>query len=214
MLLVMQQPMASGLAAPMPGVVSPVRAMASFGWALRRLWSIGEEYATASTLLHQGLSLERDVAIRPSGQRGNGVFARRDLPVSTMVGWYTGAIVTESDLARRTEEDVGYNGAYAMRLCDTDPPAPAGEGWLIDGEDARTASWTRYINHSVRRQNVAAYYLTPKPGLPSHCGAIYLEVTMPIRAEQELFLDYGQAYWDDRVQFFEKPLQRLAIDYL
>lgn len=205
--------LAAGVVTPTVGVVAPLRAVASFGWALRRMWSIGEEYATTSTVLLPGLSLERDVVIQPSGQRGNGVFARRDLPVSTLVGWYTGAIITESDQERRAEEDAAYSGAYVMRLCDTDIPAPVGEGWLIDGEDERTSSWTRYINHSVRRQNVAAYYLTPRSGLPARCGAIYLEVTRPIRAGQELFLDYGQAYWDDRVPFFESPLQRLAIDY-
>jgi SET domain-containing protein len=213
LLLALAQASAAGVVTPTVSAVAPLRSIASFGWALRRVWSISEEYATTSTVLLPGLSLERDVAIRPSGRCGNGVFARRDLPASTLVGWYTGAIVAEADQERREEEDKTYTGAYIMRLCDTSP-AEAGEGWLIDGEDARMSSWTRYINHSVRRQNVAAYYLTPRAGLPARCGAIYLEAIKPIREGQELFLDYGQAYWNARVPFLQSPLQRLAIDYL
>ena len=30
-------------------------------------------------------------------------------------------------------------------------------GWVVDGEDPERSSWSRYVNHSMRRQNCHAF---------------------------------------------------------
>ena len=202
---------------PVAGVTSaiaPARAIASLGWAARRAWTIDPDFATIGQVLLLGLSLGRDVVIRPAGARGNGVFALRDLEPYTLVGWYTGTILSEAEQREKVYSDPAYSGDYIMTLGVSDNPDPEGQGWLIDGEDAQTAGWTRYINHSVRNQNVGAFFLAPRPQLPPKFGAIYIEVTKPIKAGEELLLDYGKEYWDDRVPMVFRPLQRITIDYL
>jgi len=194
--------------------IAPARSIASIGWALRRAVTIDPSYCSTANALGMGLGLDKDVAICPAGVRGYGVFALRDLQPGTMVGWYTGRLISD------TEHEVllkvpGYSAEYIMRIADPDRPAGDGqEGWMIDGEDAQTASWTRYINHSVRKRNVESFYLRPRQDFPSHFGALYIEVVAAVRAGDELLLNYGKEYWDDRAPLYQNPALRFRIDNL
>lgn len=167
------------------------------------------------------LVLERDVMLRESAGRGTGVFAKVDIPAGTMVNRYWGA------LRRRVAQDAATDawltsGLYALSL---------GDEWVVDSEDAGSSSWARYINHSVRLQNVQAVYVDPPRWLQSTLPspyAIWLEASRDIAAGEELRCDYGEEYWDAQTALVPLPLdkgtplyqlnarlnpRRVAIDY-
>lgn len=154
-------------------------------------------------LLHStvgpGLRVGTDIEIRPSPGRGSGAFALRDIPALTYIGRYCGEVYTESQF-REVQAAGRTSGDYAFG---------AGEGIVVDAEDPTRSSWLRYINHSVRCENVMSNTLHMY-GKPT--GLVYMYSIRDIPAGQEIFADYGREYWDGRLP----PLspKRIKVDYL
>lgn len=154
-------------------------------YALRRLSSLDTTVYPIGRVLGNGLAIGRDVAVRAAGSKGQGVFATRVLPPGTLIGWYTGEVLSNAEYLRRREAGL-TTGDYAIAL---------GASWTIDADDAETSSWLRYINHSSRRANAASFYAPPRRGLEARHGATFFEVTKRVAVGEELLVDYGQDYW-------------------
>jgi hypothetical protein len=121
--------------------------------------------------------LGRDVAIQPSPNKGMGAFALRDLDQGEILGRYTGRIYQDpQDYFRRTGRN-GFVSDYTLML---------GSGLLIDAEDPKVSNWPRYINHSVRKANCAAFDLSDSIDI------LYFEVTKPVAKGEELLFNYGK----------------------
>ena len=121
----------------------------------------------------------------------------RDIPVETVVARDSGQLYSLPEFEQALAEET-TTGDYAFGLSVAGIP-----GWIIDGENPETSSWSRYVNHSLRRQNCHAF---PGPGY------IYLEATQDIAAGDELFFNYGDEYWEDRAP--SDSLRRIVIDLL
>ena len=144
------------------------------------------------------LQLGRDVEVRPSGgNKGLGVFARTDLAAGALLGRYAGNYYADDEEYQQATGAGATSGDYVIKMAS---------GRLIDAEDPSTSSWTRYINHSVRKANAAAYDLS------GSLDILFLEATKPIAAGEEILFDYGAGYWDSR--FLPLDPRRLVVDYL
>ena len=70
------------------------------------------------------LRLNRDVEVRPSFGKGQGVFAMRDIPVGTVVARYNGKLYSLPEFEQALIDE-STSGDYAFQLIP---------GWVIDGE--------------------------------------------------------------------------------
>ena len=85
---------------------------------------------------------------------------------------------------------------------------------LPPSHSPKESSVTRYINHSLRRQNCRATDIYAPLSLFGRdyrlpLGVVFVKATRPIAQGDELFMDYGSTYWDSRVT----GPQRLVVDY-
>ena len=146
------------------------------------------------------LALGDDVVIGESNGRGSGIFAERDLLPGEILGRYSGKLLSEAQYQAAWAAGE-TSGDYAFELGDSE--------WLVDGEDAATSSWLRYVNHSVRRANCEAIPCN----LFGETYAIYLQTMQPIARGDECFFDYGSGYWDRELGSSNKlTWQRFKID--
>jgi SET domain-containing protein len=160
----------------------PVRAAADILWAI--------------ALRQDGvrpLELGRDVEVRPSAGKGLGVFALRRIPAGKLIARYDGAYRTVANQVKATGSIT--SGMYSWTLeneCGR-------SGWCVDADDPKSSGWARYINHSLRRENLLAQSLYPPEWaaafLPSPL-AIWFESIKDIDAGEELLYDYTASYWD------------------
>ena len=134
--------------------------------------------------------------LRPTPKSDAGAIGR-DIPVETVVARYSGQLYSLPEFEQALVEET-TTGDYAFGLSVAGIP-----GWIIDGENPETSSWSRYVNHSLRRQNCHAF-----PGN----GFIYLEAIQDIAAGDELFFNYGDDYWEDRAP--SDSQRRIVIDLL
>lgn len=110
--------------------------------------------------------------VRHSNVHGHGVFAARALPSGALVGLYAGRRYSARE-ARTVECDHGLT--YLFRLSD---------GTLIDGAQGGNA--TRHLNHACE-PNCAAFEADTDDGQLT----VRIETIRPVRAGEELFLDYA-----------------------
>ena len=180
----------------------PQRLAVDIAWSLVRLRT-GVREASVGT----------DVEIREAdGGKGLGVYALRPLEPVACLTRYTG-----EHRSRERHDAVCASGksssSYAIGL---------GKNWVVDAEDARTSGWARYINHSLRAQNcifVPCGLDSIAPGILPPADepfCVYVQVSRPIAEGEELLLDYGGNYWDERVprEGVLGVLRRLKIDYV
>lgn len=170
--------------------IEPVRWASDVAWATSCLISSRTE-----------LALGRDVEVRPSGGKGQGVFALKPIGKGQLIGRYQGIVRSDYDYSVAYEHGL-TSGAYIMTLGDT---------WVLDGDDEERSAWTRFVNHSKRKANCASYMLTISP-LEQRLNCVYFEATRDIASGEEILVDYGEEYWDSRIGRWS--LNRLAIDYL
>lgn len=105
---------------------------------------------------------------------GLGLFTRCAIGVEETIGYYTGEWITYEELA-------------AGRFAGSDYLLGLTSRYLIAGEGPK-ANFTRYINHS-REPNL---YLT----VSTRWKSARFETVRAIAAGEELFFDYGEAYWE------------------
>ena len=120
--------------------------------------------------------------------------------------------------AGRHARGVGVTGQYVF---NAGPCPQTGRAVLLDAEDPMHANWTRFLNHSARRPNLAVEYgradggdscdarggtsLT-EGGLPSTASAdampmVRFVVSRRIAEGEEMLFDYGEGFELDVLDF-------------
>ena len=153
-------------------------------------------------------SLGSDVEVSAStpASRGLGLFAQRSMEPNELIGPYTGLIASQTDYIKARIQ-YQTSGAYAVAV-----KSPfVGKNFYVDAEPCDARCVTSFINHSKRRQNCEFTEMQVAPWLPA---VPFVRVTRPVAAGSELFVDYGDKYWDD-VPGLDAPwsIQRLIVDY-
>jgi len=111
---------------------------------------------------------------------GFGVFAKKNIKKDAMVGEYTGILRNYS-----IKPDSKYAFAY--------PTIQIGEikydDLVVDANEA--GNITRFINHSIEHKNVEHTIVYDNKG-----RHIVFYASRNIKAGEQLFIDYGEEYWD------------------
>ena len=177
-----------------------------------RLWLASWTIGTLGKLLGPPASVTvgDGVEIRAAGGKGLGAFVTRALPAGAYLSPYTGTLMHLDDAtAAKLRGDT--SGDYHARLNGW-----FGEALVVDAED-EASGWPRYINHSRRRANCENFELRKPVAIgPRRLGlplGLYVQLRRDVAAGEELLVDYGDDYWDDRGL---RPLdpRRIAVDYL
>ena len=184
------------------------------------------ELSTQLALLGEPcVELGKDVILADSPGRGKGVFAARPIEEGTLLTPYFGPIKHFEDIID------AENNCYMFDL--------GTGGYVVDGSDPERSSWGRYFNHSRRRQNCHAELVESKvlssalfgrllfggarrrsstgseeatavgAGATTTTGII-IRASRRIEIGEELFIDYGDEYWEGLVP---NPIARLKIHY-
>ena len=123
------------------------------------------------------LANDEGIIIKQSSipEAGKGVFTTRDIDEGVTIGEYKG---------ERTEySKMSENGKYAWKLQN---------GKIIDAADVKKSNWLRYINdHRSEEGNNLSMY--------EHDNCVYYKTIKPIKKGSELFVSYGEKYWENRV---------------
>lgn len=135
------------------------------------------------------LTIGRDVELRETPSRGIGVFALRTLPADTFVCRYSAEVRNTYDQEVAARAGL-TTGDFAMAL--------QGDDWYLDAENPKRSNFARFLNHSVRRCNVAIGETAMPPwvgGLgtlvPTAPFAKWFYTIREIKAGEELCIDYG-----------------------
>ena len=104
---------------------------------------------------------------------GLGLFALRPIPAGTRIVEYTGPLVSNEEVKRRTK------GKYFFGV---------NSKWSIDGSPRSNTA--RYINHSCRA-NCDAVVSKRR---------VWIWSRRAIKAGEELSYDYGKEYFDDHIK--------------
>ena len=130
-----------------------------------------------------GCRLGTDVEVRPSGKKGNGLFAMRSIEEGSVIGRYNGELLTDEQYEVRLQESDDGEGMYVMGL---------GNGYVIDGEDPSKSTFVRYMNHSRRRANCRAEEVVDTD-VSGPFAAVAVMAERDIAAGEELLFDCEHA---------------------
>ena len=110
---------------------------------------------------------------------GYGVFANRDLAPNSVLGQYTGVVLS------RTDKELLSGGNLPCFVAQVDNDT------FLDAQDPRTSSFARYINHPGPHQHENVHFI-------AHDGAVYVVTTSDVSTGQQLFTDYGPTFdWSE-----------------
>ena len=129
--------------------------------------------------------VEREmIEMKPSGipGAGTGVFAKKDIPVNTDLGFYRGQHLTDEEFQTKFS-DAGL-GTYVLTL---DEPSDSNKKFYVDG--LKKGNWTSRINSpkgTANKVNIVFYT----------DGRVVSKRN--IKAGEELFVGYGPKYWNNR----------------
>lgn len=104
-----------------------------------------------------------------------GLFANEAIQPGDTIGHYTGFILTDDEV----EQEPHCDSHYILWVC---------RDHNIVGEGPE-ASYTRYINHAAEPN---AEFVVSTRWKKARIAAI-----KPIRAGEEIFVDYGPYFWED-----------------
>jgi SET domain-containing protein len=127
---------------------------------------IGRVYTGAD--ISEGNSMRR-VIVRRSSIHGKGVFAMRSLGAGERVFEYKGELTSWREAVRRHRRDGIEGHTFLFGLSD---------GRVIDG--SRGGNSARWLNHAC----------APNCETIEDAGRIYIYTLRPIRAGEELFIEY------------------------
>jgi hypothetical protein len=119
---------------------------------------------------------EYTIATSTIPNAGNGAFANIFLKKGTVLGNYKGKRLSKQQYDRLKDQ------SYVWELSSRYGPI------YIDGKNPKVSNWLRFLNDSRdRRLNVEPY---------QYRGDIYYRTTKNIKPGTELFISYGDEYWD------------------
>ena len=117
---------------------------------------------------------------------GYGVFAAGPIGEAEFIGEYTGVVQPESAATGGKERDGGYESDYSWYYLD---PVPSGPALEINGR--WEGNELRFVNHGPV-PNVAVEHT-----LHEGQWVIFFRAACDIAPDEQLFIDYGEAYWED-----------------
>jgi SET domain-containing protein len=110
-------------------------------------------------------------------QAGKGLFAAKDIPKGTKLGYYAGVYMNER----------GYD-----KLNNQDYVWEVSRDKYVDAKPCPRAT-LRYINSKMPKKGTKrSFNVEPY----TYKGKLWYRTTKPIKAGDELFIDYGEYYWD------------------
>ena len=119
---------------------------------------------------------EYTIATSTIPNAGNGAFANIYLPKGTVLGYYKGKRLTLAQYERLADD------SYVWEL--SSPYGPV----YVDGKNPKLSNWLRFLNDSRdRRINVEPYQSR---------GNIYYRTIKHIKPGEEMFISYGDYYWE------------------
>ena len=111
---------------------------------------------------------------------GKGAFTNIYLPKGTVLNYYRGKKLTKKQYDLLPEHKTDYIWELST---------PTGGVTYVDGKDKKKSNWLRYLNDPKKdsRLNVEPYQYKQK---------IYYRTIKNVKPGQELFISYGDEYWD------------------
>ena len=175
-----------------------------------RRWVANLQFQVA--VASQGLKLLEegtDIEIRPAGSgKGMGVFCKLRISKGQLLGRYEGQLlsVEEFNEAIRTG---ALSGDYSYAL-----QSPA--NLVIDTEYGVSSAWPRYVNHGKGPRSNCDFVEKGETifVLDLPLDLVLLKSLRDIAPGEELLVDYGDAYWDQRLGPNKYTPRRLMVDYL
>jgi len=115
------------------------------------------------------------IALRRSDKHGVGAFAAKKLEKGRVLGEYFGKIISVAEAQQQTGNNYLFDVKDGKRVVH-----------VIDGQDAKTSSWLRYMNAADHRTEQNSKFV--QKGL-----RIFLETTRVVPLDEELLTWYGNA---------------------
>ena len=117
---------------------------------------------------------------------GYGVFAGAELEKGAFIGEYTGVIQEAEEDAGQELDDGGFESDYSWYYLEEIEQAPTLEiNGRFEGNELR------YVNHG-RKPNVEVEHI-----LVDGYWVLFFKAARKIRADEQLLISYGKAYWED-----------------
>lgn len=117
---------------------------------------------------------------------GYGVFAASPLEKGAFIGEYTGVIQEAAEKTGSELDEGGFESDYSWYYLEEIKQAPTLEiSGRFEGNELR------YVNHSIE-PNVDVEHV-----LIGGYWVLFFKTARKIRAEEQLLISYGDAYWED-----------------
>jgi SET domain-containing protein len=117
---------------------------------------------------------------------GYGVFAASELEKDAFIGEYTGVIQEAEGTSGQELDEGGFESDYAWYYLEEIEQAPTLEiNGRFEGNELR------YVNHSSE-PNVDVEHI-----LINGYWILFFKAARKIRADEQLLISYGKAYWED-----------------
>lgn len=146
-----------------------------------------------------------DIEVRSVGELGDGLFALRPFAPGELVARYSGVVSSREE----------FGSAFLTGRTSGSYVVTSQTGKVVDAEDIGASSafvgLGHLINHSLRRRNCEVCDIALVNSIPA--GVMHVQTTKAVQAGEQLFLDYGSGYWDDRLGSSRLSLQRLKVDW-
>jgi len=139
-------------------------------------YKIFPSYADTADMLRWGPTLVVCKSLIKGG--GNGVYATVDIPAGSYVGWYRGVALDGAEFRAKYPRD---DAEYVLELFT--------DALFVDAAPLGVRNFSAYINDFRGSSRSRNCFFTRK-------GAV--RTLRHIAAGEELYLDYGEGYWDGR----------------
>lgn len=117
---------------------------------------------------------------------GHGVYAASELERDEFIGEYTGVIQNAEETAGRELDRGGFESDYSWYYLEEIEQAPALEiNGRFEGNELRFVNHSTEPNVDVEHTLVDGYWI------------LFFKTTRKIKADEQLLINYGEAYWED-----------------
>lgn len=117
---------------------------------------------------------------------GYGVYAASELEKDAFIGEYTGVIQEAEETSGRELDRGGFESDYSWYYLEEIEQAPSLEiNGRFEGNELRFVNHSTEPNVGVEHTLVDGYWI------------LFFKTTRKIKADEQLLINYGEAYWED-----------------
>lgn len=144
------------------------------------------------TNLYQGIYVD-GLIVKKSNliEAGNGLFTTIDIPKNTIIGYYKGKIYNNEDeyIHSKTDGIYMWENDYYNRKNNEEDDKNNTSSFYIDARDIDSSNILRYVNdfRTDEGNNL---------DIVRTSGHMYYKTKKDIRAGSELYINYGDYYWN------------------